>query len=899
MKVLQQLGSTALLLFVLPLSAWTQQPASPKRVLILHWDDRDQTANVEFERDFQTALRASAHRDIEFYFEYLESSRFPGEDQSLFLRDYIRQKYAGHSIDVVIANSTPALEFLFLYRAELFPDTPIVFAASQRPSDAQLRLGAGATGVIYANSYRKTVDLALKLHPGTKQVFIVSGAPSDGESWEPMARSDLQGFDAAAITYYTDLPLDELTARLRTLPARSIVLYVWQRLRNPKGKLLESPELLSLIAPSARVPIYGMSFANVGRGIVGGSVWTMESKAAKVAELTVKVLRGTRPAEIPVENTPVVPMFDWRQLQRWGIEESRLPAHSLIRFREPTMWQRHKWRIIAMSVVFGLQALMIGLLLAERHRARRAAMELARSQRVLQESEERFRNMANSAPVLIWVSGPDKLCTFCNKSWLTFTGREMEQELGNGWTEGVHPQDLDRCYATYSSSFEARIAFQMEYRLRRADGEYRSFLCAGEPRFQSDGVFAGFIGSCLDITDLKRAQQSILAGQKLESIGLMTAGIAHDFNNLLGGILASTELVLTEHAGATFEEELLRIKAAAVGGAQIVRQLMIAAGKESPVFEPVDCGLLIREMMDLLKVSIAKGNALKTELAGNLPLVFGNQAQLRQLIMNLVMNATQAIGEQHGEIRVTAKRWTATANGPAAVAANVPDGEYLQLEVADTGCGIPEEARARIFDPFFTTKTAGRGLGLSVVQGVIRAHRGVISVASTPGSGTTFQIWLPCVAQEQKQQTEAYSNHTHGALDEVAPGSLTVLMVEDEEALRLSVSKMLRRRGFAVIEADNGNAAVSLFLTNAERIDVVLLDMILPGKSGRAVLEELRRIQPEVKVIITSAYGRQFAEEAVDGRHWAFIQKPYQVSELERLIKRSSAGEKKMGQAVG
>ena len=218
----------------------------------------------------------------------------------------------------------------------------------------------------------------------------------------------------------------------------------------------------------------------------------------------------------------------------------------------------------------------------------------------LRESEERFRNMADTAPVLIWVAGPDKLRTFFNRAWLTFAGRPMEQELGNGWADRIHPEDLDSWSATYASAFESHSPFRIEYRMRRADGEYRYLLSAGVPRFQSDGAFAGYIGSSVDITELKQAQQRALAGQKLESLGLLATSIAHDFNNLLGAILSSAELALMERAeGSSWEEELQRIKAAAVCGAQIVSELMIFGAKESPAFEPVDCALLVREMSQI------------------------------------------------------------------------------------------------------------------------------------------------------------------------------------------------------------------------------------------------------------------------------------------------------------
>ena len=162
------------------------------------------------------------------------------------------------------------------------------------------------------------------------------------------------------------------------------------------------------------------------------------------------------------------------------------------------------------------------------------------------ESEERFRNMADTAPLMIWVSGPDKLCTFVNKGWLEFRGRILEQELGEGWSEGLHPDDLERCLATYSQSFDARRCFQVEYRLRRADGEYRWILDTGAPRFEANGVFAGYVGSCIEITDFKRAQEDELARQKLESLGLLARGVAHDFNNLQSTIIMLAEVMLED-----------------------------------------------------------------------------------------------------------------------------------------------------------------------------------------------------------------------------------------------------------------------------------------------------------------------------------------------------------------
>lgn len=501
----------------------------------------------------------------------------------------------------------------------------------------------------------------------------------------------------------------------------------------------------------------------------------------------------------------------------------------------------------------------------------------------LRESEERFRNMADTAPVMIWVSGPDKGCTFFNECWLTFTGRTIKQEQGNGWTEGIHPEDAERCMAIYSTSFDVRQSFEMEYRLRRADSGYRWVLDRGVPRFAPGGVFAGYIGSCIDITDLKRTQNEILATQKLESVGALANGIAHDFNNLLGGILAEAEIAAMElKEGDSPLGGVERIMVAAKRGAEIVRELMIYSGedREDPV-EPIDVARLVEEMLELLKVSISKHAVLQTDLGQNLPAVPGRASQIRQIVMNLIINSSEAIGEKDGVIRVTLSRITlprpAGANTP-----RLPSGDYLILEVSDTGGGMTEDAQAKIFDPFFSTKFAGRGLGLAVVQGIVRDHSGAINLVSELGLGTRFEIFLPCVGD-----TAPADHHPIAAASEKEDWSPagTVLVVEDEELLRFAISKMLRMKGLKVIEAMDGFSALELVRAHKEQIDVMLLDVTLPGMSSREVLEEALNIRPDLKAILTSAYSKESVDASFVGLQvGGFVRKPFQIVDLMQLL---------------
>ena len=312
--------------------------------------------------------------------------------------------------------------------------------------------------------------------------------------------------------------------------------------------------------------------------------------------------------------------------------------------------------------------------------------------------------------------------------------------------------------------------------------------------------------------------------------------------------------------------------------------MLAYAGKESPTSEPIDISALVDEMLQLLRVSISKHAILKVDLpepAGH-P---GNPPQIRQVVMNLITNASESLGQRPGAIAVTAGIVRVPSDKAPVRDTDLPDGDYVRLQVNDTGSGMTEDVIARIFDPYFSTKSAGRGLGLAAVQGIVRAHGGKIHVTSGPGQGTSIDVLLPAIGEPAL-----------GVAGKAEPGSnvetlgdeRTVLIVEDEYALRVPVSKMLRNRGFNVIEVGDGVSAVEAFQADPGGIDVVLLDMTLPGKPGQQVFLELRRIRPDVKVIITTAYSQGTALRTLDERDvWSFIRKPYHLVELAELIGRA------------
>ena len=314
---------------------------------------------------------------------------------------------------------------------------------------------------------------------------------------------------------------------------------------------------------------------------------------------------------------------------------------------------------------------------------------------------------------------------------------------------------------------------------------------------------------------------------------------------------------------------------------------MIYGGNESQAFEPVDVSLLIEEMLELLKVSMSKHASLKLDLGRGLPMVQANSSQIRRVVMNLITNASEAIGERDGEIRVSTAQVHLKPEQHLTDAANFPKEDYIQLEVSDTGAGMTPEVQVRIFDPFFTTKFPGRGLGLAVVQGVIRDHKGAIKFVSNPGHGTTFLIWLPCAKNTALKIPKPI---TPMMTEKIQFSARTVLVVEDDYVLRLAVSKTLRNRGFAVMEAADGSSAIDVLRSHKDEIDVVFLDFTLPGVPSRRIFEEAQRIRPDLKVIVTTAYGKETVDAAFAGlRVDHFIRKPFHLFDVLRLFEDASS----------
>jgi two-component system, LuxR family, sensor kinase FixL len=362
----------------------------------------------------------------------------------------------------------------------------------------------------------------------------------------------------------------------------------------------------------------------------------------------------------------------------------------------------------------------------------------------LRESEARFRTMANTAPVMIWMSGTDKLCTFFNKGWLDFTGRPLERELGNGWAEGVHGEDFDRCFEVYVNSFDARQAFTMEYRLRRRDGEYRWVLDNGMPRLASDGTFLGYIGSCVDITELKRAEaearqhrEEIAHLSRVAIMGEIAGSLAHELNQPLGAIVTNAGAALRFLERDSLRVEKLRevlqdIVADGRRAGEVIRTIKGMGRKEQGAKQLLDLNDVIGEVLRLTRSdSLAHDCTILTDLSPALPKVEANLVQLQEVFLNLLVNAFEALKEVPRVQRRVVIRTERDGNGA------------LRASVRDFGTGLPADMPERVFDRFFSTKREGMGIGLFIARSIVVAHGGTLWAENPEGGGAQFWLRLP------------------------------------------------------------------------------------------------------------------------------------------------------------
>jgi PAS domain S-box-containing protein len=519
--------------------------------------------------------------------------------------------------------------------------------------------------------------------------------------------------------------------------------------------------------------------------------------------------------------------------------------------------------------------------------------EYHRTLAALRESEERLRLSAEAAQIGVWsydqnparVALSPQLESLLGMAPGSFSGSNIQ---GAGL---FHPEDRQRALEVFSRALEGKTEFEVEFRFIRADGETRWMLARGGPVCDAAGAVTGLAGVAIDITSRKRLEDKMRHSQKLESLGVLAGGIAHDFNNLLVGILGNASLLLEESPpNSPLRGVIDNLVQASESAAHLTGQMLAYSGKGRFTIERLNLDAQVQQILAVIKASIPKGVRIELNFQPDLPPVEADSGQIQQLVMNLAINGAEAIGSGGGTVTISTYLWKIDKDSVIDNQAgeSVPPGSYLVLEVRDTGIGMDAATQGKIFDPFFTTKFTGRGLGLAAVQGIVRGHKGALTVSSQLGEGSTIRVFLPAASGQEKADR-----------DSVPPiadfrGEGTILVVDDEQLVQRTIQASLERYGYRVLVAGSGEAAIRLLRETPDRIALVLLDMTMPVMSGEDALRGLLAIRPDIPVIATSGYNEIEALRRFGHGLSGFIQKPYTgrklAEKIRSVLEKSSLG---------
>jgi PAS domain S-box-containing protein len=510
----------------------------------------------------------------------------------------------------------------------------------------------------------------------------------------------------------------------------------------------------------------------------------------------------------------------------------------------------------------------------------------------LQKSEERFRSLVEASSDWIWEIDNKCRYTYASPNVRDLLGYDPQEMLKRTPFDFIVPESRENFKALCAELMRSGSPIKaVENRNLHKEGYQVVLETSGVPILDSNGELIGYRGIDRDITKRIQAEEErqalekqIQHTQKLESLGVLAGGIAHDFSNLLMTILGNADLAKIELPSISpVKQNLEEIINTSHRAAELCRQMLAYSGKGRFLIEGFNLSEVVREMAHMLDISISKKAELKYNLADNLPPIEADATQVRQIIMNLITNASEALGNNPGIISISTGIMECTRSYLAGtyLNENLSAGSYVFLEVSDTGCGMDKETQSKIFDPFFTTKFTGRGLGMAASLGIIRGHKGAIRIRSKPGKGSTFTVLFPAGRRDTAPITESQT-----AKDAGKPGEGKILVVDDDASVCRIAKSMLEKSGYTVLTASDGRKALDVYREHTDEIRAVLLDLTMPRMDGEETFNELKKMNENIKVLMSSGYSEQeiaqrFADKGISG----FIQKPYMSKDLIRKMK--------------
>ena len=685
----------------------------PKNILLLYsFSERGVWDSVD---SLESAVRAHVAGPVNFDVEYLETQRFEDETYERTFAETVREEFGGQKLDLIIAAAYPALRFALRHRDTWSPGVPIVFSYVHPGRLTGHEMWPGVTGVTLTVDAGSTIGLALRLHPNANAIAVITDNTEFGRYWLSAIHAELlRRQDRVKEIDLVGLAAGQLLERVAALGQQTIALFsvIPEESIQPAMGVYGELETVGL-----RLPTYCF-FPKLclNHGGIGGADYDEKEQTALTAALAARVLAGERPENIPVVHGSSSHIrVDWRQLRRWGIPDSALAPGTQILYREPTPWERY-WKYIAAAIaLIILQALLIAGLLRQRARNRKA-------ETVLRESEERFRKMADTTPSLVWMCDEKGQVTYLNERRVAFTGRDPDAGYRDTWTKYVHPEDVKTVVAAQMQGLERQKAFSLEYRLRRRDGVYRWMFDVAAPRVNADGSFAGFIGSAIDITDQKLAQEALanISGRLIEAQEKERGRIARELHDDIVQRLTLLSMEI-DQANGNFSRSAIGSKELAID----IRQHCSEIARDVQALSHQ----LHSSKLDYLGL-VAGTRAFCDE--------FGNQRQVdieftaENVPKTLPKDVALCLFRVMQEGLQNAVKYSGTTQFEVHLQGT---GESVQLEVKDAGAGFEVEEAKR-----------GTGLGLVSMRERVHVLHGWFHVESSPGAGARIVAAVPLVA---------------------------------------------------------------------------------------------------------------------------------------------------------
>ena len=737
------------MLVALAAGGWAAPGKSAETVLVLYGDSRTLAAVAIFDAMFRATLRGNSSVNVDVISEFLELGRYPGDNYPRLAASFLREKYHNTKLLAVVAGGPIALDFLLHHGTEIFGQTTIIHAYVDRRWLAGKTLPPNVIGVPAHFDVAKTVGVALRLHPNARRMVVITGGSlMDHHLQEFFRRDSSQFVGRATFEFWDGLTMPEALRRLAALPTDTVVL-TSSVLRDGTGKWFTGRESIQMMSAVSKVPIYGIISPQIGHGLTGGYMPTIEDTGPLVAKIVLRLAAGEKltSSSLPTEQVSRY-LFDWRQLQRWSVPDDRLPKGSIVLFREPSLWDKYRWQIIVggvlvtlIAVLCAAEALLIAKFMIERRKRRESEEELL-------ESEERMSLAANAAGLASWLwdlRADEILISERGASLLGLkAGEAMKFER---FMSMVHPEDRASARVAMERVRIDHVEIDHEMRIVQQDGTVRWIESRGRAEFAENGRAVRVRGVAVDVTARKDAQSEARRHReqaahlsRVNILGQLSGALAHELNQPLSAILSNAEAAQRYLAhGAANPDELREILADIIADDQragaVIDRLRALLKRGESEFGPLNLNDLVRDIERLCRSDLVTRNVrLETQLTPDLLPVNGDKIQIEQVLLNLVVNACDAMEGNEPSQRLIAIRTEAADSGD------------VRVLVIDRGPGLPPGDDERVFEPFVTSKTKGMGLGLSISRSIIAAHGGRLWAINNAAGGATFCFTLPAHA---------------------------------------------------------------------------------------------------------------------------------------------------------